>query len=102
MTGEALNDYQCAFNDEKHFLIEPIELNCGHYVCKKCGKSKTNGILTCFICDKKTRLDFQNLNENNEMKYNIRANIQFLFAALERQYAKSFSDLNSKFIIFIA
>ena len=96
MVSENLKSYQCAFNDEKHFLVEPIELSCGHYICKKCGKSKPNGIITCFICDKKTRLDFQNLNEKNEMKYNIKSNIQMLFMALEKRYVKTIAELHSK------
>ena len=92
---ESLKKYICAFNDERHFLTEPIKMDCGHYICKKCSKIKTNGIVKCFTCDKKDRIDFRNLNDKNDMKYEIRANISQLYAALEKQFDKAVNELNS-------
>jgi hypothetical protein len=98
MSTENLQSYQCAFNDEKHFLIEPIQMNCGHFICKMCSKTKSNCIITCFTCEKKNRIDFKNLNEKNEMKYIIESNLGILFSALEKQFLKKVTDLNSTYV----
>jgi hypothetical protein len=38
-------DYECALNyKNKHFLQNPIQLDCPHFVCKNCIKTDS---LTC-------------------------------------------------------
>lgn len=91
--NDNLKQLQCAATDEKHFVIAPIEMQCGHFVCKNCLKFKRNGIIKCAICDKKNRFDLNELKESHKMNQFIATHMSQLIATLEKEFLKTITNL---------
>ena len=51
ITEETLKELTCAHSDDDHFLIKPISLTCGHFICQKCIPDGHIEGIKCKICD---------------------------------------------------
>ena len=64
---------KCAFSDDGHFVIEPIQLSCGHWMCQNCTPISHFEEIICKICGLVSKQDltkfsvsdhiFQDLNK---------------------------------------
>jgi hypothetical protein len=45
-----LNQMKCCFLNDGHIAIEPLIINCGGNVCKKCVVDYNEDVFKCFSC----------------------------------------------------
>jgi hypothetical protein len=51
MGSEILEEFICAFSEDKHFIIDPIPLiKCGHLACKNCLLKEKSNSIKCKKC----------------------------------------------------
>jgi hypothetical protein len=81
--NEALIQLKCAgFSDEEHFVQEPINLKCGHCICKKCIASST---MKCIRCGKTSDRDLRSDKESTTSKMLFKECISILFSEIQEQ-----------------
>jgi hypothetical protein len=91
--NEVLIQLKCAgFSVDEHFVQEPIALQCGHCVCKKCISTTT---LKCSQCGKTTERDLRNDNESITTKMLFKMCLSSLFSEIEKQTNEGVVKLKS-------
>ena len=76
--------YECALNfNDRHFLQNPIQLDCPHYVCKNCIKTES---IACAFCGILTDKSLKNRGLANIKKQDILNNFGELFNETEKRY----------------
>ena len=63
--SESFGDLQCGLTND-HVLKEPINLSCGHCICKKCVPDQT--VIICKICKAETNRSELKINVLNRVK----------------------------------
>jgi hypothetical protein len=91
ITNELIEELQCAFSNEKHFLIEPIPLTkCGHAVCKKC---LPTGLITCKKCNTFINEDLSDISVSKAIEQTIKAFKENIFQSLEIKTKSKLDEL---------
>ena len=73
----------CSLSNDQHIVEEPISLDCGHYICKKCISSEKK--ITCKACNQVTDRDLKNAKESIPSKVIIHHLLSQLFVELEKK-----------------
>lgn len=89
-----LEDLVCCLAEDRHFVIKPLFLNCGHYVCKNC-MSDGDSIIKCKLCGKVNKLNVKNAIETNGFKNNLSSNNGRIIELFENEFQKSIKMLKS-------
>jgi hypothetical protein len=96
---ESLQDFQCAFSNDKHFIIEPIVLsNCGHTVCKSCLSKGTITAIKCNVCGEISQ-HINNTKESTSLRNALKFFLGNMFTILEKQTTIQLDKLKSNFHI---
>jgi hypothetical protein len=83
-------DYECALNfNNKHFLQNPIQLDCPHFVCKNCINTD---LVTCDFCGIPTDKNLKNRGVANIKKLDIFNNFSELFNETKNRFYKGFEN----------
>ena len=78
--------FQCSSSNNDHIVQEPISLNCGHCICKKCLlKSKNQDKFICNICNQVTEGKFIGDKESTLVKSMITHFLSQFFIELEKK-----------------
>ena len=101
---EKIEELKCALSDDKHFLIKPISLTCGHSICQSCIPDGHIGEINCKICNLLS--DFIQLKVSNETQQAIQSNIGDILQILEREISDRLNELkgiiNHLFILTVS
>lgn len=91
-----VNQFKCVASNDKHYAIKPVELPCGHFICKSCADNEIkNNRIKCFACQKIILIDNNNkCNESFTAKKSIKENLDELFSCIENEFTRSISNLN--------
>ena len=93
---EILDQIKCYKQiDNDHIVEEPIELNCGHSICKKCFMSDCKKRVNCAKCGEVTNI----LNYNNEsvpIKLLVKSVLSELFQMIKTDTTEKLNILKSK------
>lgn len=97
---EIYESLQCSKSElVKHIAYDPVNLRCGHLVCKQC-LPQIGEIIKCEQCHEtiEISLDVINARPNTVTKFFLQSNLSFLFENLEERYRSCLSDLNGKYL----
>ena len=88
-------EYECALSDDLHFIYNPIDLPCGHCVCKSC-IPKTEEFI-CNNCDEliKSKNVYEKLSNAIQLSFN--RNLESIYKIIEKQSIKSMEKLKGNF-----
>ena len=85
-------DYECAlYLTDKHFLRNPIQLDCRHCVCKKC--IIDNKPIKCVFCGRVTKSDLTDATESMIKREEIQNNLKELLSETKERLKKSCDEL---------
>lgn len=107
ISPEILDLIQCALSKDKHIVMNPIAMSCGHSVCKNCVPSEVHQRIKCLNCSEVNENDLDKSKESLAAKRLFKLHINELFVLIEEKFEnalhqlkdsnKSFEDLvNSK------
>ena len=96
MNDEIIEEFKCAFSNEKHFLIKPISLTCGHYVCQKCIPHENIKEIKCKICDVISIQDFKSFSVSKLAQNALNFLMGEIFHTLERETSDHLNHLKGK------
>ena len=84
-------DYECAASlDDKHFLQNPIQLDCSHCVCKICiGKHES---IKCIFCGQTTNKSFIDFDVSLIKKSEMMNNFDELFNETKERFKACFEE----------
>ena len=91
-------NYECAIvenKEDRHFLQNPIKLECDHYVCKGC--IVKNEQLICVFCGVPTTRDLSLSRESNLKIDEIKSNARVLLNETKVRFEKNFDEYRGKF-----
>ncbi len=97
ISDEILKDCFCSLESNNHFLIEPLQLTCGHSACKKCIGNKEE--LRCIKC----RIAIKNKGKFVKSKASedlIEMHVGDLLLKLEERFKMGFESFKSKIKLF--
>ena len=89
----------CKEKDYDHIVKEPIELNCGHSICKKCFLIENNKTVYCVKSEVETNLKNQN-KENTAIKLLMRSVLSELFQTIHKDTKEKLDILKRNFFFF--
>ena len=95
-----LEDFNCAFSfQQKHYIVNPITLTCGHAACNKCVEDLKNYTafkkINCLKCNKENRLDV-NYAESNMIKNYMDDNSDNIMESLKQEFEETLKKAKSK------
>ena len=86
--SELFSDLKCGLTND-HVVQEPINLRCGHSICKKCVPDQT--VIICKICNVETNRSELKVTVLNRVKNNLSG----LFNDLEKNTNDQINTLKS-------
>ena len=92
ISDKILKDCYCSLESSNHFLIEPLQLTCGHSACKKCIGNKEE--LRCIKC----RIAIKNKGKFVKSKASedlIKMHVGDLLLKLEERFKMGFESFKS-------
>ena len=112
MNNEKLEEYKCAFSDEKRFVVKPITLTCRHSVCQKCipwitladdNANEKRKEIKCKICDKESKEDLKLSSVSKLAQQALNFAIGDIFNTLEKETSIRLNELKGMqlFILMI-
>jgi hypothetical protein len=79
----------------RHFIVEPITLNCGHSACKRC-ILKTTQPTKCLQCGNINEIDVSRVGESFIVKCVVNSYIRDLFSISLTEIKKTFESFKRK------
>ena len=92
---DILGELKCGSSNEKHFLIEPISLNCGHSICKKCIPKDNIKELKCHICGCVSKQDFSKFQVSKGIQNLLKLCLEDVFKSLETYASLLLQEIKS-------
>ena len=87
------NDLQCGLTND-HIVREPISLECGHTICKKCVNDQVK--IECKICNEETdKSELRVDRESVPIKNIIKKSLTGLFDDLEKRATDGINSFKS-------
>lgn len=99
-SSETLESVQCAISEDKHIVMCPLGLSCGHTICKKCIPQDQNTQILCIICNEINENNLARSKELSGIKSLIKQNLNALFSIVESKIKISYDEFKSKFFRF--
>ena len=90
--NEVLDEIKCCLNNNGHFTVEPVELPCKGFACKKCYQDAINyseSKVNCFHCNKKheknslVKTEVNDKSPENLIKTSLNDLLEFVEKKLE-------------------
>jgi hypothetical protein len=92
LSSDTLESVQCAISKDKHIVLCPLGLSCGHTICKKCIPQDPNGQILCVICNEINENNLSRSKELSGIKSLIKQNLNALFAMVEDKMKISYDQ----------
>jgi hypothetical protein len=100
ITEEILEELTCASSDERHFVIEPLNLsNCCHSICKSCISSEDIKEIKCKLCGLVSKQDFTKFQASNTLQKLLQTCIGDVFKILETETCNKLNELKCNYQI---
>lgn len=90
---ETLTLIECAQSVNKHIVYQPIQLSCGHSICKSCIPNDSSHEIKCSICNEKNQINLRLCKESLLTKSILKLNVNELFEVLEARFRKAIPHL---------
>lgn len=93
---EALELIQCAISHDKHIVMNPITLSCGHPICKDCipFDDKFN-LIKCLTCNEFNSHNLLNQKESKATKGLLKLHLNDLFEMIKERFTESIEQLKN-------
>jgi hypothetical protein len=95
MEDEKLNEFYCIFSEQKHFLIDPVTISCGHSICKKCLPRENTTSIRCKICKRLVSYDANRIKVSRGFKEVLKCFKNEIFTVIEKEMCSKLNDLKS-------
>lgn len=95
ISRNSLSLLQCALSIDKHIVIQPLALSCGHNICKSCLPLNGNFKFKCLICEKQNKTDLYMCKESQTTKYLLKENIGYLLNNIHERMRSTLSQIKS-------
>jgi hypothetical protein len=86
---------QCALSLDKHIVIQPLALSCGHSICKDCLPLNGNYKFNCLICEKQNKTDLYSCKESQTLKYLLKENVGYLLSNVHERLRSTLAHIKS-------
>ena len=94
--NEILDQIKCyKLKDDDHIVKEPIQLCCGHSICKKCFLLDNNNTIQCAKCEQLTNIINPN-HESEPIKMLLKSVLSELFQIIKIETTEKLTVLKSK------
>ena len=93
INNENFKVLKCAISDQEHFVIDPIAINCGHTICKKCVPKDDLKKIKCKICGLVSKQDFNEPQASQGIQQLLKIYFKDIFKILESETSLKLSEL---------
>ena len=84
--------------DDDHIVQEPIQLKCGHSICKKCFLIDNNKTVSCAKCQEVTDTINSNV-ESAPIKLMVKSVLTELFQTIKKDTTEKLNILKGKLLL---
>ena len=99
-TNELLKQLICGIAKDDHFVQEPIDLKCGHSVCRSCLPTEENLSIEC-RCGVITDRNLRNEEESVTKKDFLKQQLKNLFEEIEKKTIHQLNNLINDLLILV-
>ena len=94
--SEIFSELYCGLTND-HVLKEPINLSCGHSICKQCVPNSCQAKIKCKICRIETEKSILKINTESSasIKRKIKSSLSSLFEELEKRATNEINSFKS-------
>ena len=90
---KSLEVLKCATSDQQHFVIEPITINFGHSICKKCIPKDDLTEIECKLCGLVYKQDLNEPQALQGIQKLLKIYFEDIFKILESETSLKLSEL---------
>ena len=98
IADEIKESFICSLSKDKHLLEAPINLPCGHSVCKKCLPKHTSP--KCKSCGDVANIDLSAFKESYFINLAIKSSLDHLFTIIKTKTVEQISMIKRKIRFF--
>ena len=96
-----LNSLYCAVSVAQHLVDEPIDLACGHFVCKKCKHDLDLFLSKCLHCESVGKVKMVKFADSNGLTKTIESYLDDLFKMCYEKFKKCLTTYTSMIKNFV-